>query len=81
MFTLSQQIYFCIENHDNEDPMNEGKHNFVNQEHFTDFACEFCFLTKDRANFKPMVRNSNGKFSYLEKTDANKEYFFEDDVN
>lgn len=74
---MSNQIYFCIENHDNENSLNEGKHNFIFEEHFTYFTCEFCFLPKSKANFKPMIRNSNGKFSYLEKTDANKEYFFE----
>ena len=75
---MSQQIYYCIENNDNEDRLNEGKHNFVYEEDFpTHFACEFCFLSKDKANFKPLVRKSNGKFSFLEKTDANKEYFFE----
>ena len=77
---MSNQIYFCIENHDNENPLNEGKHNFIFEENFG-ISCEFCFLPKHKANFKPLARNSNGKFSYLEKTDANKEYFFEVDQN
>jgi len=78
---LTNQIYYCIENNSNPEPLDEGKHNFIFVEHFTDFTCEFCFLPKNKANFKPMIRNSNGKFSYLEKTDANKELFFEVDQN
>ena len=77
----SQQIYYCIENNNNENPLDEGKHNFVHEEHFTDFACEFCFLPKTKANFKPLVKLTNGKFRFLPKTDLTKKYFFEVDQN
>lgn len=55
----SELIYYCIENNVN------GKHNFIYNELFNNFFCEFCFLTKDKANYKPMKKDSNGKFYFI----------------
>ena len=70
---FSKQIIYCIEN------QKEGKHNFTFKENFG-VTCEFCFLPKTKANFKPIIKE-NGKFKFLEKTDETKEYFFEVDQN
>lgn len=62
---FTNQIYYCIENHDNENPLNEGKHNFIYVENFG-LSCEFCFLPSEKANYKPMKRKSNNKFYFVE---------------
>lgn len=72
----SQQIFYCIEN-ENEGS-NKGKHNFIFEETFG-VTCEYCFLPETKANFKPMVKLTNGKFKFLEKTELTKKYFFDRD--
>ena len=56
---MNEKIYYCIENE-------TGKHNYVKEDGFTEFTCEFCFLPKHLANYKPMRKLENGKFQYVE---------------
>jgi len=74
----SQQIFYCIENQ--QEGLNKGKHNFIFVENFG-ITCEYCFLPKTKANFKPMTKLTNGKFRFLPLTDLTKKYFFEVDEN
>lgn len=60
----NEQIYYCIENTGNENPNNEGKHQYLNDEFGVN--CKFCFLPKDKANYKPMKLLDNGKFQFIE---------------
>jgi len=61
---LNQQILYCIENQ--KEGLDYGKHNFIFNENLGLWGCEFCFLPKEKANFKPMRKNEDGKFHFVE---------------
>jgi len=73
-FSKQDQIIYCIENQ--QEGNNFGKHNFIYEENFG-ITCKFCFLPKQKANYKPIVKGADNKFHLLEKTEDNKQYFFE----
>ena len=57
---MEEKILYCIEN---QQGLDYGKHNFVYVERFG-ISCEFCFLPKEKANFKPIRKDSDGKFHF-----------------
>lgn len=71
---FDNEVIYCIENRD------EGKHNFIYEENFG-VTCEFCFLPHSKANFKPIIKDVNGKFKFIEYSEQTKKYFFEVDQN
>lgn len=60
---MTEQIVYCVENQTKG--IDYGKHNFIYVEGFETISCEYCFLPKDKANFKPLVKRFKDKDGVL----------------
>ena len=58
-----ERIVYCIENQ--QPGTGYGKHHYAYDDDFGMF-CKFCFLPKDKANYKPMKRTLRNKFKFVE---------------
>ncbi len=56
------KILFCIENQ--KEGTNYGKHHYIFDELSQRHICKFCFLPKEKANYKPLYKYTNGKFFF-----------------
>ena len=62
------RILYCIENQSSEG-MDYGKHHYIFDEEFGHY-CKFCFLPKEKANYKPIQKDKDGQFHYVEDLKA-----------
>jgi len=56
--TQEEKVVYCMENQ--QEGLDYGKHNFIYVKGFG-ISCEFCFLPKEKANFKPLVKRFKDK--------------------